>query len=412
MIKLPERADRISQAAPMRIGFVSIYDVTDARAWSGIPSQILKELRAQGIEVEIISPLSQTIKFLLTPSKLIAKAKGEKRSFDHLPFVLRSYARQIESHIRRHPVDVIFSTSTIPITLLECKAPIIVWTDAVFHLMFDYYGGPFTNMSKDAVDQGKWQEETALERCAIAAYSSTWAMETAKQLTDAAKVRLLPFGSSVPVRHAASDIAASAKRKRETRKNQCELLFVGVDWERKGGETAVKTAQLLNESGIATRLKVVGCRPQAIYPPYVEFAGFIDKNGAEGQERIAAMFREADFFILPTKSEAAGVVFSEASSFGLPSLAYATGGVPDYVRNGVNGECLPAGSPASEFAERIKNWLSDAAQYEALAVRAFGEYEERLNWRKSVERLIQFCRNARDSASSFDQRQNLQAARN
>jgi glycosyltransferase involved in cell wall biosynthesis len=396
---VPDLSNRTSRSAALRIGFVSIYDASDAKSWSGIPSQILSELHTQGVEVEVFSPLDQRIKYLLTPSKLMAKAQGKVLSLDHSPAVLRSYARQIDSLMRDHPVDVIFSTSTIPITLLQCREPIVVWTDAVFHSMVGYYSGSFANLSKNAVEQGKLQEETALKRCAIVAYSSTWAMEAAKRLTDAGKIRLLPFGSSVPVRHTAADIAALAKQKRKVRKDQCELLFVGVDWERKGGETAAETARILNETGISTTLRVVGCKPQSNYPPFVEFTGFIDKNNADGRERIADMFRSADFFILPTKAEASAVVFCEASSFGLPSLTYATGGLSDYVRNGVNGVCLPAGSPASEFAAQIKKWLSDPGEYEALSARAFAEYEERLNWKKSVEQLIHLCAEARDSAA-------------
>jgi glycosyltransferase involved in cell wall biosynthesis len=376
----------------LRIGFVFIQDAHDATTWSGIPFQVLNQLRAvQGIEVEVFSPLDSRIKYLLAPMKLLAKLRGQSISLDHFPLVQRSYAQQIESLLRSRPVDVIVSMSSIPIALLRCSQPIVVWADAVFHSMFDYYGDTFSNLPKAAVTRGKLQEETALHRCAIAAYASTWALDSAKRIIGGDKVRLLPFGSSIPVRHTERDIADLAKRKRETRNNQCELLFVGVDWERKGGQIAVETARLLNEGGVKTRLRVVGFRPETPLPDYVEVLGFINKNTKDGVERIAALYREADFFILPTKAEAAGVVFCEASSFGLPSFTYATGGVTDYIRNGHNGECLPLESSPAEFATRIRRLLSTPAEYEALCVRAFQEYKNRLNWEKSVGELINYC---------------------
>ena len=144
--------------------------------------------------------------------------------------------------------------------------------------------------------------------------------------------------------------------------------------ERKGGQTAVETAQLLNDAGIATTLRVVGKPPQGQFPDFVEFLGVINKNSNEGLERLVDLYRSADFFILPTKAEAAGIVFSEASSFGLPSLTSPTGGVPDYVKNGVNGECFAPGTPASQFAESIKRMLLNADEYEALSAKAFLEY--------------------------------------
>ena len=396
---------------PLRIGFVFIQDANDPTTWSGTPFQALTQLRAaQGIEVEVFSPLDSRIKYLLTPAKLLAKLRGQSISLDHFRLVQRSYARQIESLLRSRPVDVIVSMSTIPITLLRCSQPIVVWTDAVFHSMFDYYGDTFSNLTEAAVTRGKLQEETALHNSSIAAYASTWALESAKKIVGGDKVRLLPLGSSIPVRHTEKDIAAIARVKRETRKNECELLFVGVDWERKGGQVALETARIMNEKGIKTRLRVVGFRPQTPLPDYVEALGFINKNTTYGVERIAELYRESDFFILPTRAEAAGVVFCEASSFGLPSFTYATGGVTDYVRNGVNGECLPLGSSPAEFAARISRLLSTPAEYEAVCVRAFQEYKNRLNWEKSVGQLIGYCHELAARGTSATSKETQQVA--
>ncbi len=382
---------RLNGERPLRIGFVSIQNACDMTTWSGIPFQILKHLHELGVQLEVFSPLSSKVKHFLAPAKLMAEARGRSLSLDHFPLVLRSYARQIESFLRERPVDVIFSTSTIPITLLRCRQPIVVWTDAVFHSMIDYYDSAFANLTKGAVARGKLQEETALRRCALAAYSSTWAMEAAKRLADASKLRLLPFGSSISVQHTAEEVATQARNKRVTRHNKCELLFVGVDWERKGGEIAIETARLLNHAGITTKLLVVGSQPTKPSPSFVERLGFINKSSHQGLQRMADLFQSADFFILPTKAEAAGIVFSEACGFGLPSLTYATGGTADYIRTGLNGVCFAPGAPASEFADRIRKLLSNPAEYEALSTGAFLEYKNRLNWRKSVQQLVQFC---------------------
>jgi glycosyltransferase involved in cell wall biosynthesis len=275
--------------------------------------------------------------------------------------------------------------------LLDCGKPIVTWTDAVFHSMNDYYSKAFANMTHSAVRRGKWQEETALRNCSVAAYASTWALEGARRLTGAGKLKVLPFGSSLPVNHDAEDIARFAAEKRATRGRRCELLFVGVNWERKGGAIAVETARLLNEAGIETRLRVVGSQPEGEAPKFVEALGFINKSSETGLQKLIQLFRSADFFILPTKAEAAGIVFSEASSYGLPSLTYATGGVTDYVRSGVNGVCIEAGAPATRFAAEIEKIHATPGEYQRYAVGAFEEYRNRLNWESSVRQLIQIC---------------------
>ncbi len=366
-------------------------------AWSGIPFQILRQLRLQDADVHVLSPLRTRTKYLLSSAKLLASAKGQSLTLDHFSIVLRAYAKQIEAFVKDSSIDVIFSPSTIPITLVGCGKPIVTWTDAVFHAMHEYYSDTFSKMTKAGVNRGKWQEEKALNNCSIAAFASTWALNGARQLTEASKLRMLPFGSSLPVHHTAEDVTLSAAEKRSTRKNACELLFVGVNWKRKGGDIAVETARLLNEAGIQTKLRIVGSQPERDLPSFVEVLGFINKSTQDGMHRLIDLFQRSDFFILPTKAEAAGIVFSEASSYGLPSLAYATGGVPDYLRDGVNGVCVVTGEPAARFATEIQRILINPEEYGSYAVGAFREYRERLNWETSVSRLIEICSNALDT---------------
>jgi glycosyltransferase involved in cell wall biosynthesis len=375
----------------LRIGFVSIQNAHDVTTWSGTPFQMLAQMKAQNVDVEVLSPLSTRAKYLLAPARLIAKAKGQSITLDHFPLTLRAYASQIESFVRDKAIDVIFSPSTIPITLVNCGKPIVTWTDAVFHGMYDYYGRTFANMTDSALARGRWQEETALQNCSIAAYASQWALEGAAKITDRSKLRILLLGSSLPVHHSAEDVAAFAKQKRSSRKNECELLFVGVNWERKGGAIAVETARLLNEAGIQTRLRVVGSLPPGNLPAFVQVEGFINKSSKAGEQKFIDLYRAADVFILPTKAEAAGVVFAEASSYGLPCVTYATGGVPDYVRNGVNGICIEPGGSPERFASEIQKIISDPSEYTGYASRAFQEYEQRLNWKQSVRQLVSFC---------------------
>lgn len=376
----------------MRIGFVSLGDASDITTWSGVPYHVLAELRKRA-HVEVC-PLSGRLKCFVSPARITARLSGRNVTLDHYPLMLRSYARQIRRYFERHPVDVIFSTSSIPVTLLDCEQPIVFWSDAVFHSMCEYYDRAFSGLTDAAVRRGKQQEEMALNRCTIAAYGSAWAANGAQKLTNPEKVRLLPFGSNIPVQHTEDDLAKVARQKRASRRNECELLFVGVDWERKGGDVAVETARLLNESGIKTKLRVIGSQPKNPVPDFVDLLGFMNKSSAEELRKMTELFRAADFFILPTKAEAAGIVFAEASSYGLPILSHATGGVPDYVVNGVNGVCLRAGASAAEFAENIRRILLAPGEYEALAVGGFREYKTRLNWETSVESLLGYCAEA------------------
>ena len=378
----------------IRIGFVSVADATDINQWSGTTAHILAALQKLGVHIELYSPLSQNTKYLLAPIKLLSKLRKTNISLEHYPVMFRSYASQISRALRGRPVDVVFATSSIPVAALKCKQAIIFWTDAVFHGMFNYYDGAFAGMPAAAVERGKRQEEAALNNCNYAVYASEWAADSARRLTDPNKIKVIPFGASLEITHTRSDVEQWALRRREERPARCELLFIGVNWTRKGGAIAVETAKILNESGVPTRLTVVGCEPPGTMPDFVRSLGFISKASAEGQAQYRKLLREADFLIVPTSAEAVGIVFCEASAFGLPSLSYATGGVPEYVRTGINGVCLAPGTPASGFAQAIRELVADPGRYQRLCMDSFSEYESRLNWDAAVRALVALCRRA------------------
>jgi glycosyltransferase involved in cell wall biosynthesis len=382
----------------LRIGLVSVQDASDIRTFSGITFHVLEELRTQGVDVEVISPLRRTFRYVLAPAAILARIRKRGSSLEHFRFALRSYARQIDHHLRRRPVDVVFATSSIPITLLRPPLPVVFWSGSLYHQMDDYYGAAFGNPTPSARRRGRRQEEEALARATYAIYASRWAANAASQLTDPAKISVLHWGAGVKVQHTCQEVLEWAKQKRAQRPNRCDLLFIGLDWERKGGALAVETALWLNNHGVRTTLRVAGCRPAEPLPDFVEVIGHVSKRTPEGRQRFADLCRDADFFILPTRAEAAGIVFCEASAYGLPSITFDTGGVSDYVRHGVTGFCFPLGSGPEVFANAILETLKDETRYESLAANAFHEYETSLNWKTSVRGLIEILRQTKRQA--------------
>jgi glycosyltransferase involved in cell wall biosynthesis len=170
----------------------------------------------------------------------------------------------------------------------------------------------------------------------------------------------------------------------------CILLFIGVDWERKGGTLALEAARILNQRGIDTVLKVVGC--DAPNEPFVQRFGFISKQTAQGQHQLQELLRTATFFIFPTRAEAAGIVLCEASAFGLPVITTLTGGVESYVRNGETGFCLSPAANAVDYADLIEKTLRSPDIYRQLSLTAFANYQTTLNWDSAVTQLLALVR--------------------
>lgn len=90
-----------------------------------------------------------------------------------------------------------------------------------------------------------------------------------------------------------------------------------MEWERKGGEVALRVAELLNKRGLETELHIVGNYLKRSMPNFVHRHGFISKNSKQGRDHLDQIFSESHFLILPTMADCIPVVLAEASSFGL-----------------------------------------------------------------------------------------------
>ena len=309
---------------------------------------------------------------------LSKKLTGKTYLRDRSPVLLDGYAAQIAARCAPLKPDVIFSPGSIPIAHLESEIPVVFWTDATFAGITDYYSH-FTNLSPRTLREGRAMELRALTNCSLAIYTSDWAARSAidNYDVDPAKVKVVPYGANV-----ASDRDEAGIRRLIGNRDLggCELLFVGVDWERKGGPISLETTRILNRMGLHTRLHVVGCEQPGETPDFVIRHGFVSKKSAEGAALLDRLFSESHFLIVPSRAECFGLVFAEASSFGLPSLAAVTGGVPSVVAQDVNGALFPLEATGEAYADYIQRMMGEPDRYARLALDSFAEFKARLNW--------------------------------
>jgi glycosyltransferase involved in cell wall biosynthesis len=372
----------------MKVAFLTTYDASDPHAWSGSAQYILRALRASNLDTAVIDNLSagRALTFYQR-AKTVAYRRLLARTYqrERAPSVARRYAAHAERSLRDAGCDVVFSPGTLPIACLETDKPIAFWTDASFAGMLGFYPS-FSNFCAETVRSGNRLEQQALSRASVAIYSSEWAAATALRHydVDPAKIKVVPFGANVDCRRSSADIEQIAAARRD---DVCRLLLVGVDWARKGGDMALAVATLLNRRGIPTELHVVGCRPPFEPPPFVTLHGFVSKASEAGRARLDALMSSAHFLVVPSRAECFGVVFAEASSFGLPSLATRTGGVCSAVRDGRNGMTFELDTEPQAYCDYIEAMLSDPAAYLQLCRSAYVEYAERLNWGAAGRRV-------------------------
>jgi GT2 family glycosyltransferase len=163
-----------------------------------------------------------------------------------------------------------------------------------------------------------------------------------------------------------------------------------VDWKRKGGDIALKIAKRLHDSGIRCELTIVGSTPDvpSSMRDFVNVVGFVSKNTAEGREQLEQLFGSSHFLVMPSRAECFGVVFAEAASFGVPSIASDVGGIPSAVRDGVNGFTFPLRTIVQNAADRIIELWNDSRRYDDLCRSAFHDAMVRLTWDAAGRHLV------------------------
>jgi len=121
--------------------------------------------------------------------------------------------------------------------------------------------------------------------------------------------------------------------------------------------------------------------------------------GAIGQDRIRDFYAAADAFVLPSFSEGLPVVLMEAMAMGLPVIASRITGIPELVREGIDGLLVPPGN-TEELAAAIQRVASDRAVREAMGAAARDRVVNHFDAHVTQAPLIQLFREHLDRAEA------------
>jgi glycosyltransferase involved in cell wall biosynthesis len=160
---------------------------------------------------------------------------------------------------------------------------------------------------------------------------------------------------------------------------QKRILFVGIDWDRKGGPVLLEAFREVRRSHPTAELVVVGCSPDVSIPG-------CRVVGRVPLADVASFYRSASVFCLPTTVEPFGLVFLEAFSHGLPVVATNIGAIPDFVEEGRSGY-LVGSNDAAQLANRLNELLADPARCAAFGARGQALVSNRYTWRATAEKI-------------------------
>jgi glycosyltransferase involved in cell wall biosynthesis len=357
-----------------------------------------RSLELAGLEVEVIGSMPFPVRFWPERAvrEIAERGFGARRLiWTYDPRVIRWNSRKIERRLRDSKAQAVFSPGSMVLSLVNTSLPVYFWSDATFLRMVDYYF-PARQLTPRTLRDGERMEYAAILKARHAFYASDWAARSAVEnyYAPEKKVHVVPMGANLMVEPTADE----AERWIDARPARpCRFCLIGVDWKRKGADVAIQVVERLRQSGLESELTIVGCAPpaDATLPPWVHTLGYMRNSTQQGSATIRRVLAESHFLLVPSRAECFGLVFSEASAHGVPSLASDTGGIGTAVRNGINGYRVPLDAEfVPRMAAQVLETMSDPARYRALARSSYQEFATRLNWKTSGEKIRTVMENA------------------
>lgn len=170
---------------------------------------------------------------------------------------------------------------------------------------------------------------------------------------------------------------------RSTQRCRPRILFVGGDFERKGG------AQLLEayESVSARADLLIVSDAQIVLPPGAEQ----ESGVSPASERLLDAYARSDIFCLPTLADCTPVVLGEAMAAGLPVVTTHVGSNSETVADGDAGFVVEPGD-ARALAAALEQLVDDATLRMRMGAAARATAEDRLSADRNAAALFDFLR--------------------
>ncbi len=174
-----------------------------------------------------------------------------------------------------------------------------------------------------------------------------------------------------------------------------QLLFVGGDFERKGGTDLLQAFALLPED---SELHLVTKGPVVAAP-----AVHVYRDLAPNSEALMRLYAQADLFVLPTYGDTIPIAIQEAMASGLPVVATSVGAVHEAVLHDRTGLLVPAGDVPA-LAGALSALILDPHRRVAMGRQGRVEAEQRFDSAANARQILGIMKRlaARQSARRHD----------
>lgn len=176
-------------------------------------------------------------------------------------------------------------------------------------------------------------------------------------------------------------LAAAHERRRGGARTR--LLFVGKDFQTKGGDLVLAAAERLRRDlDPRISLTIAGPRSWSAPGPVPEWVDFL---GRIPVAEIGDLYHSHDLFVLPSRFEGFGIAFVEALAHGLPCIGRDAFAMSEIITPGVNGDLITGDDPDA-LATAIARTLADTGLYDKTQQQAAATAAE-YSWERAADQV-------------------------
>ncbi len=169
-----------------------------------------------------------------------------------------------------------------------------------------------------------------------------------------------------------------------------EALFIGIDFERKGGWQLLQAFRGVRGRVPGAQLHIVGPRrldlPAALRDG-VTFHGFLSKSDPRQAETLTGLFQRCCLFVMPSLYEPFGIVPLEAMAHQLPCVLTRRWAFEEMVAPGETGELVGIGD-VDELEAKLVALLPDAPRLRRMGDAARNSVLGWYTWDRVVQRVV------------------------
>jgi glycosyltransferase involved in cell wall biosynthesis len=158
------------------------------------------------------------------------------------------------------------------------------------------------------------------------------------------------------------------------------ILFVGREFERKGGDVLLAAFRTVREQMPDAVLHIVGSSSPGRAPGVVTHGRISDRG------HMARLYAGARVFCLPSHYEPFGLVLTEAMAHGVPCVGTSVQSIPEILGHGQAGLLVPPGAP-EPLADALLRLLGDDALARRVGLAGRRWIEENFTWDRVAERM-------------------------